>query len=47
MHDSVCTPVFLRYETKLSGGETLVGSVHVDTTDLSKEPKYGFALDLV
>ncbi|KXZ53186.1 hypothetical protein GPECTOR_7g1078 [Gonium pectorale] len=34
------------YQTKLAGGEKLAGSLQVQATDLSKAPKYGFALDL-
>ena len=45
---AVCLPCPAppRYETKLSGGEKLVGSMQLNTTDLAKAPKYGFALDL-
>jgi voltage-dependent anion channel protein 2 len=34
------------YETKLSSGEKLAGSIQLQPTDLSKPVRYGFALDL-
>lgn len=34
------------YETRLSGGEKVVGALQLNTTDLGKPPRYGFALDL-
>ncbi|GLC34902.1 Voltage-dependent anion-selective channel protein 2 [Pleodorina starrii] len=34
------------YSTKLVGGEKVTGSLQLQATDLSKGPKYGFALDL-
>lgn len=34
------------YETRLSGGEKVTGSVALQATDLSKPVKYGFAVDL-
>ncbi|GFR48045.1 hypothetical protein Agub_g9878 [Astrephomene gubernaculifera] len=34
------------YQTKLAGGEKVTGSLQLQATDLSKGPKYGFALDL-
>ncbi|KAG2430955.1 hypothetical protein HXX76_009923 [Chlamydomonas incerta] len=34
------------YETKLQGGEKVTGSLQLQTTDLSKPVKYGFAVDL-
>lgn len=34
------------YSTKLAGGEKVTGSLQLAATDLSKGPKYGFALDL-
>jgi len=34
------------YETKLTSGEKVAGSIQVQATDLSKPVKYGFAVDL-
>lgn len=36
----------LLYETKLSGGEKLAGSLQLNATNFATAPKYGFALDL-
>lgn len=34
------------YETKLNSGEKVAGAIQLQATDLSKPPKYGFAIDL-
>lgn len=34
------------YETKLTTGEKVAGSLQLQATDLSKPVKYGFAVDL-